>query len=449
MLELVYIGAVKGNGMADKAWTNWSGGVKARPADILEPADEGVLVTQVKAAGAPIRVVGAGHSFTPLCETSGSLFSLSNMSGLMWSDEVTKRVRVRAGTRIRDMGPLLHEVGLGLVNQGDIDSQAIAGAVGTGTHGTGKALGSLSAGVTGFRLVMPSGEVVSCSRDENTELFHAGRVAMGGLGIMSEVELQCRSAYALEERGGRMPVSELFSSLDALCRDNRHFEFFWFPYADEVLVKTLNEVDGCPAPRRRGPDGVDGPGDVVFRRLCDITRFAPFMRSRYQRRMTKMAGARYCGDEAGRVRWSHDAFPSDRNVRFNEMEYAVSVEKGPDCVQEVAAHMRTCGANFLFPIEYRYVAADDAWLSPFYERDSVTISIHQYHKQAYKKLFNGVEAIFRRYGGRPHWGKLHTLAADDLRELYPKWDTFCDVRKRVDQEGRMLNPFLKRLFGVS
>jgi len=430
-------------------WANWSGWVKAKPVNILEPGDEGALAEEIRAAETPIRVTGAGHSFTPICETSGTLFSLSKMSGLISSDSTTKRVRVHAGTGIRDMGPLLHGQGLGLPNQGDIDRQTIAGAVGTGTHGTGTTLGSLSAAVTGFRLVTSSGDVVQCSREEEADLFHAGRVSMGTLGVMSEIELQCRSAYALEERGGRMPVADLFASLDGLCKDNRHFEFFWFPFADEVLIKTLNEVDAKPKPRKRAPDGSIGPADVAFRRLCDITRFAPFLRSRFQRQMTEQGGARYSGDEPGRARWSHDAFPSDRNVRFNEMEYAVPTEKGPDCVREVAEHMRTCGINFLFPIEYRYVAQDDAWLSPFYERASVTISIHQYHKQAYKKLFDGVEAIFRSYGGRPHWGKIHTLGAEELCKIYPKWDAFCDVRKRIDPDARMLNPFLKRIFGVS
>ena len=271
---------------------------------------------------------------------------------------------------------------------------------------------------------------------------------MGALGIMSEIELQCRPSYVLEERGGRLSASELFATIENLRDENRHFEFFWFPFADDVLIKTLNEVEGDPKPRRRAPDNTDAPSDTEFRKLCEINRFAPFMRSRFQRQMTEQGGARYSGEGAGRSRWSHDAFPSDRNVRFNEMEYAVPADKGPDCVQEVAAHMRNCGTNFLFPIEYRYVAADDIWLSPFFERDSVTISIHQYHKQSYKNLFHGVEEIFKSYGGRPHWGKIHTRTADGLAELYPNWEKFCAVRSTVDPGAKMLNPYLKSLFGV-
>eukprot|EP00439_Symbiodinium_sp_Y106_P089428 s1_g1964.t1 len=435
--------------MQQAEWQNWSGWVKSRPLKFHRPRNETELVELVRDCEEPLRVAGSGHSFTPICESDGTLFSLENMSGVVSTDMSSARARVRAGSTIRDLGPLLHEAGLGLLNQGDIDRQAIAGAVGTGTHGTGKELKSISAAVTGFRLVLPNGEVLDCSADENADVFHAGRVSMGSLGIMSEIELQCAPAYALEERGGRLSVGEMFETLDALRDGNRHFEFFWFPFADDVLIKTLNVSDTQPKARKRAPDGQDGPADIAFRKLCEISRFAPFLRARFQKQMTEQGGARYSGDEPGRSRWSHDAFPSDRNVRFNEMEYAVAAESGPDCVREVAAHMRGCGVNFLFPIEYRYVAADDAWLSPFYERDSVTISIHQYHKQPYAKLFQGVEEIFRKYAGRPHWGKLHTLAANDLEALYPRWQDFCEVRKRLDPDTKMLNPFLRKLFVVA
>ncbi|MCE7997987.1 MAG: FAD-binding protein [Rhodobiaceae bacterium] len=435
--------------MAKAEWQNWSGWVKAQPREIYRPETEEELGRLVAKSHGTIRVAGSGHSFTPICQSDGTLFSLEHLSGLISTDSEKKTAKIFAGSTIRDLGPLLHAQGLGLINQGDIDRQAIAGAVGTGTHGTGKGLKSISAAVTGFRLVTPNGDVITCSPDENSDVFHAGRVSMGSLGIMSEIDLQCAPAYALEERGGRLPVAELFDTLDALRDENRHFEFFWFPYADDVLVKTLNVSDAQPKTRKRAPDGQDGPADIAFRKLCEISRYAPFLRGRLQRKMTEEGGSRYAGDAPGRSRWSHDAFPSDRNVRFNEMEYAVPAARGPDCVREVAEHMRRCGVNFLFPIEYRYVAADDAWLSPFFERDSVTISIHQYHKQSYRKLFAGVEQIFRKYEGRPHWGKLHTLAAEDLQQLYPKWGDFCAVRRGLDPDARMLNPFLRNLFGVS
>lgn len=430
-------------------WSNWSGWVKAWPKSIAEPATEEELASIVRDAETPIRVAGTGHSFTPLVETAGTIVTLRHIAGVVDHDPAAATARIKAGTTIRDLGPMLFDRGLGLVNQGDIDRQSIAGAVGTGTHGTGGELGSVSAAVAGFRLVTADGTVVTANRDENPDVFDAGRVSMGSLGIMSEITMQCRPAYALEETGGAMPVEEVLSRAEELRDANRHFEFFWFPYADQAIVKILAETAKQPKPRRRREEGDLSRDDKVMILACESTRYAPLIRGPLQKFLTSSSGRYSSGSltEPGRVRWSHEAFPSDRNVRFNEMEYAVPVDRGLDCIQEVAAHMRKCGVNFLFPLEFRYVAADEAWLSPFHGRDSVTISVHQYHRQPYDKLFAGVEAIFARYEGRPHWGKLHTLGAAELAQLYPRWEDFQTVRRRLDPKGKFLNAYLKRIFG--
>lgn len=432
-----------------QVWSNWSGWVKAWPEVIAEPASEEELANLVRGAAAPVRVAGSGHSFTPLVESQGTIVSLHKMAGVLDHDAEAHTARIKAGTTIRDLGPLLFDRGLGLANQGDIDRQSLAGAVGTGTHGTGVDLGSLSAAVDGFRLVTASGEVLTASRDENPDLFNAGRVSMGSLGIMSEITMKARPAYALEETGGRMSVEDVLAKVETLRDTHRHFEFFWFPFAKEAIVKFLSETDLEPKPRRRRNDGAETRDDRIFRLACEVSRYAPFLRGPIQKFLTS-SGSRYslAADAPGRVRWSHDAFPSDRNNRFNEMEYAVPAAQGPDCIREVAAHMRTCGVNFLFPLEFRYVAADDVWLSPFYQRDSVTISVHQYHRQPYAKLFAGVEDIFRRYQGRPHWGKLHTAQASELSALYPRWADFNKLRRDLDPTGKFLNPYLKELFGA-
>lgn len=435
-------------------WSNWSGWVKAWPQGIVAPTTEEEVASIVRDAPAPIRTAGRGHSFTPLVESDGTILTLFGLSGVVDHDPIEMTARIKAGTTIRDLGPLLFERGLALLNQGDIDRQTLAGAVGTGTHGTGGGLGSLSAGVKAFRLATASGEVLSCSRTENSDVFDAGRVSFGSLGAMTEITMQCTKIYALEETGGRMPIAEALDKAEAMRDEARHFEFFWFPFADQALVKFLRETDKEARPRRRRPDGEMSRDDKIMKLACEVSRTLPFLRGPLQKFLTSASGSRYSSGsingvegQATKVRWSHDAFPSDRNVRFNEMEYAVPAEKGPDCIREVAEHMRKCGTNFLFPLEFRYVAADDAWLSPFYRRDSVTISVHQYHRQPYKELFAGVEDIFRRYDGRPHWGKLHTRGAKDFEALYPKWDAFREVRRQLDPTGKFLNAHLKQIFG--
>lgn len=429
-------------------WSNWSGWVKSWPKLIAEPATEEELAAIVRAE-TPVRIAGSGHSFTPLVGSDGTIVTLRHIAGVVDHDPATFTARIKAGTTIRDLGPMLFDRGLALVNQGDIDRQALAGAVGTGTHGTGGELGSLSAGVVGFRLVTADGGVVCASANENPDIFDAGRVSFGSLGVMSEITMQCRPVYALEETGGAMPIAEALSRAEELRDANRHFEFWWFPFTDLAIVKMLTETDRQPKPRRRRADGELSRDEKIFQLACEATRYAPFLRGPLQKYLTSSTTRYAAGSPTtpGRARWSHEAFPSDRNVRFNEMEYAVPAERGPDCIREVGAHMRKCGINFLFPLEYRYVAADDAWLSPFYKRDSVTISVHQYYRQPYDKLFASVEAIFARYEGRPHWGKLHSLAAADLAKLYPRWDDFQAVRRRLDPAGKFLNRYLRRILG--
>lgn len=434
-------------------WSNWSGWVKAWPKALAAPATEEDVAEVLKTAVAPVRVAGRGHSFTPLVESDGTLVTIWGLTGVIDHDEKTLTARIKAGTTIRNLGPELFERGLALINQGDIDRQAIAGAVGTGTHGTGGGLGSISSAVTGFRLATANGDILNCNANENADVFDAGRVSFGSLGVMTEITMKCRPVYALEEEGGRMPLDEVLAKAEEFRDGNRHFEFFWFPFANDALIKFLRETDEDARPRRRKPDGEMSAGDKTMLRACEVSRYLPFLRGPLQKFLTSASGSRYAGgssengEKKAKIRWSHDAFPSDRNVRFNEMEYAVPAGRGAECIREVGAYMRDCGVNFLFPLEFRYVAADDAWLSPFYQRDSVTISVHQYHKQPYKELFAGVEAIFRRYEGRPHWGKLHTLGEEDFRALYPKWDDFQQVRRRLDPSGKFLNAHLKRIFG--
>jgi len=133
-------------------------------------------------------------------------------------------------------------------------------------------------------------------------------------------------------------------------------------------------------------------------------------------------------------------------VRFNEMEFHLPRETQMAAMLEVLALIEANHSDVFFPLELRSIAKDDAWLSPFYDRDSGSIAVHAYYKDDYKQLFAQVEPILRRHGGRPHWGKLHSLKARDLEALYPRWRDAMNVRQSLDPQGRFLNPYLRELF---
>ncbi len=388
-----------------ETWSNWSGSVTCRPRRIVQPGSEeeiASLVNQASSRGQTVRVFGSGHSFVPLCASNGLLLSLDNLSGIESVDAEQREATIRAGTKLCDLGAPLAQHGLALENQGDIDKQSLAGAISTGTHGTGRALGSISTQAVGMRLITAAGERLECSHDIEANVLQSLGVSLGACGVVTAITLRLVLAYRLHERTWREPIEECLSRLDERIAATRHFEFFWYPTTDLAFCKALQPTDAPPDP----------------------------MPEREEERI----------DHSFRI------FPTERNVRFNEMEYAVPYEQGPACFRAIRTLMQQHHPHVTWPVEYRTVAADTIDLSPNHARPTVAISIHQAIELEHRAFFGDAEPIFRAHQGRPHWGKMHSLTAADLAPLYPRWDAFRAVRAALDPQGIFLNEHLRRLF---
>jgi FAD-linked oxidoreductase len=428
------------------SWRNWVGYEGCSPARYLEPEDTAAmsaLLHQAAADGHSVRVAGSGHSFTPLVPTDGVLVSLDRYHGILAADRDTGLVTMRAGTKLHELGPALRAQGLALENQGDIDRQSIAGAVGTGTHGTGIRFGSISSQVRGVKLMIATGEEIQATPRDDLDLFEAARVAFGSLGIMTEVTLQAVPAFNLKLTRGRMDVEDALAQADRLNAEHRHFEFFWFPHQNLCATKLLDDTDEKEPER----DAVNYVNDVLienatFGTLCRLVRLMPRLAPSVSRLIAKTLGP---GTDVNR---SYRLFSTVRTVRFQEMEYAVPAANGADALRELRAYIESKKVLVNFPIEYRWVKGDSIWLSPDYGRDSVHLSVHQFQGMPWRPFFDAAEAILRNHGGRPHWGKWHSLGARELEKLYPRWDDFLALREQLDPEGRFLNPHLRRLFGL-
>lgn len=434
---------------AAQRWQNWAGRVRCAPAMIATVSSEDDAV-RLLASGPPrpVRMVGSGHSFTPLAETSGTLVRLAPTAQLFHVDREKGLATIWAGTPLWALGPLLHPHGLALANQGDIDRQTIAGAVSTGTHGTGVTLGSMSTMVAGVTLVTAAGDVVACNAGENPELFEAARLSLGSLGIVTRLTLRCIPSYRLVEKSWLENADQAIARIPEYAGAHRHYEFFWFPYANRVIAKSLDEtLADAPPPRsaeQMRARGEKRPADeAIFRLGCTLTKYVPPLGPSLHGIFTAGFKSR------SRTRWSFEAFPSPRNVRFNEMEYAMPVERGAACLEAVVRMIRDRRIRTAFPIEMRLVKQDDIWISPFAGRDAMTLSVHQYAKDDERRLFRACEEIFLAHDGRPHWGKQHALKAPDFRRIYPAWQKFCDLRAKLDPDGRFLNAHLSDIFGVS
>ncbi len=428
-------------------WSNWSGEVTCEPVQIETPDTTRGVAALLKDAATRdlgVRVAGSGHSFSRVVETDDLLIDLQRMGEIEHVDTASLRARLGGGARISKIGAPLAAQGVALLNQGDIHAQAIAGAISTGTHGTGINLGSLSSAVTGLTLVTGEGQTITCSDSEESEIFHYARVALGSMGVITSVEMQMRAPYRLRETKINVPLQECLERTPTWRDSHRHFEFFWFPYSELAAAKLLDETED----RRNTAPLRHFIVDQMFENTawwaaCDLTRRGWVATPKV---------ARFCAkafSESTRVGHSHEIFPNPRWVRFNEMEYAVAAERGPEVFLELKRFIEDEQLDVVFPIEYRYVRGDDIPLSPFYQRDSAVISCHVFKGKPFERYFRGAEQIFLKHGGRPHWGKMHQLDGAQLRALYPEWDAFHELRQRLDPRGLFISPYLERTFGVS
>ena len=357
------------------------------------------------------------------------------MTGVIEVDSQSHQATCWAGTSLRQLGRLLWDQGLSLSVQGDVDHQTLGGAIGTGTHGTGREFGCMSAAVIGFRLLKADGSYIDCDANQNAEVFSAGRVSLGSIGVMTQIKIQCEPAFHLLQKVQCIPLQECMHRHKEIAAQHRHFEFFGFPNTDHVVMEVQ---DVSTKPVRRPRLDLD---DFFLRLFSETARFAAPVSRVLQRTAMLLTPTETMVDRAFEV------FPSKRKVRFNEMEYAVPPENFVDCYQQLVDFVRERKITLGFPFECRWVKADDIWISPFHERDAVVISVHRYHKQLYRDFFSAVEPIFVKAGGRPHWGKLHSLGAEHLSQMYPRWTDFCELRKELDPTRKFLNEHLQSFFG--
>lgn len=427
-------------------WHNWSGSVHGRPREVARPAsleELARLVGEYGRAGRHVRVVGSGHSFTPLVRTGDVLMTLDGMQGIISEDKDAGTVRVWGGTRLARLGAELLARGLAQENLGDIDVQSIAGAIATGTHGTGVTFGSIATQVEGLTLVTASGEVLECSADERPDVYKAAQVSLGALGVVAAVTLRVVPARRKRFVSRRERLAETLANLDRYKAENEHFEFFWLPYTDSVQAKLINPTDApATASNLWGRFNSLVLENGVFWGMSALSRLAPPL----ARTMCKVEAWGIA--PVDRVDESYRLFATERLVRFQEMEYNIPAQHFRAALDDIRALLSARRFNVNFPIECRFVRGDDIWLSPAYQRDSAYIAVHMYRGMPYRDYFDAIEAIFQRYEGRPHWGKLHTLGPATLAARYPHWDDFRRVRAALDPSGVFLNDYLRQLFGV-
>lgn len=434
-------------------WQNWARTERSQPVLEIAPRSTEQIVLAVDRAretGHALKPIGASHSFTAIGATGGVRLDMSRLRGLVDVDLERGRVTLWAGTHLWELPAILNPLGLALENMGDIDRQTVSGATSTGTHGTGLALGGIATRVVGATIVTGTGELLTVSEGENAELLPAVALALGALGVLVTITIQCVPRYLLRAVEAPMPLDEVLDRYLELNREADHFEFFWFPHTCGTRTKTNTRIpldgaspSGGAEPLGRAARFLDEEvvNNGVLGALVGFERWVPASTPRVNRLIESVSSRRDYSDE------SHRVYITRRRVRFREMEFGLPLEAVPEAIRELRSLIERRDYRVSFPIEMRTAAADGLMLSTAHGRETGYIAVHRYWRDPDREYFREAEAVLAAHGGRPHWGKMHTRTAAQLRESYPLFGEFARVRDRLDPDRVFANPYLERVLG--
>lgn len=422
---------------------NWAGNLEFHPKTILTPAttqEAANLVKQQISQSKSIRMRGTGHSWTGLIATDETYLHLDKMQGVIHAQPEKNLITAFGGTKLKLFGAEAFKHKLALPNQGDVNHQSLAGSMSTGTHGTGVTLQSISNQLQAAKIISGAGDIVEFDSEKHPDHIKALGVSMGSLGLITEATVKMVPAYKLKVETFSEDMKTALEKYPQRLKANRHLEMFYFPVGDWSMVKLMNITGDAPTARSK----MNKLSDLVLQNwLYEGLNILAGKIGNYKGIDSVM---RKFVSHSEKVNWSHLAFPTERTVKFMEMEFNLPIEKFETVLEEIKASIKKNNFQTLFPIEIRFVKGDELWLSPAYQRDSVYFAIHTYITEDYRPYFQQMQNIFKRHGGRPHWGKWHSLTHDDLEKVYPKWQDFHKVRQELDPKGLWLNPHLRSMF---
>ncbi|ATH96769.1 D-arabinono-1,4-lactone oxidase [Dermabacter jinjuensis] len=435
-------------GSAREIRANWSKNVEFAPTQVVHPRSEREIVHHIARAtahGIGIRAIGAGHSFSAIAKPEGALLTLDHYRGLVHLDSDTGEVTLRAGTRLWEIGPMLARHDRALEVMGDVDRQSIAGAISTGTHGTGGRFTGVSGLVTGLKIMLANGDCVWADRDHNVKLFEAARLGLGALGIIVEVKLRTIPLYKLHRREYSAPLDETVATFLETSMVQDHQEFFFVPGGERAIVRELNHVPAQSANRGMGRVRTYLDSEVVgngaFALANRLVQAVPSTKGPLSRAVSSLMPA------AEAVGLPHRLYVASRRTRFRECELAVPASRFEEAFEALTRALEGKTRSLIFPLEVRRAAADDVWLSTAHGRDTVYIAAHNPVHATSDDYLHLVHDTLVEFEGRPHWGKMHWLREAELRELYPNFEQFVSVRNELDPDRLFSTPYLDSLLG--
>ncbi|WP_332645498.1 D-arabinono-1,4-lactone oxidase [Lysinibacillus sp. 54212] len=427
-----------------QAWKNWSENYLSFPSFYSPTTVEEVMEIVQKHAKErkTIRITGAAHSFSPVAMPEMSAMSLHHLRGLISVDLKAMEATFYAGTYLYEIGPLLEQYGLALINMGDINVQSLAGVISTGTHGTGIKLGSFSSMVTKWGFVNGTGEYIEHSRGANP-LSEALHVSLGLLGVLVTVTIKVIPIYSLQYESTSQNINTALLTFQRDIRANRHLEWYYFPGSETIQVKKMNNVDSQKASSiQRSIEGMklQVVENGLFYMASKLCQWRPSMSSTVSKISSKLVS------QGERTDIYYNIFPSPRHVKFVEMEYAIPLKYFESCMEEIHHAFKSEKFQVHFPIECRTTAGESGYLSPTQGEESAFIAFHMFKGMDETAYFNWARSLMRKCNGRPHWGKMNDYCAETIESYYPKNKQFNFIRMQHDPHNIFMTSYFSKIF---
>lgn len=433
---------------SNKTFTNWAGNVKFQYQNFFQPSTETEIVEIIKKAStakAKVRLVGATHSWSALIQSPDYLVNLDNYNRLLHVDEEKKQVTVQAGIRLYELNLALWKHGLSMSNLGTITQQSIAGAISTGTHGSGIKYGNISTQVIGISLVKANGEVIQINQVENTHLLPAVQVSMGALGIISTVTIQCEEAFYLKEDSFPLPFDKAMEVFEEHLDKVEHFKMWWFAHAPIVQMYRWYRSKDKLKPRNKLVRALEDKflTNHFFGFLLRVGSASPNLIPAINRFINLVHFKKI-----DRVEESYEVFSIVVPPKHRECEYAIPVEHAKEAILAYKQMIEENKFKVNFVVEIRFVKGDNIWLSPSYGRDVCYLAAYQHNTKRWDEFVDCFEELMTKYNGRPHWGKEFRVNSTMLSKRYPKWQDFTALMQEMDPDGMFQNDMLRQLFAI-
>ena len=426
---------------ANYRFLNWARNQNCVAKNFFQPETEEELVELIK-KGTKVRLVGTGHSWNSICLSSDTLINLDFYNKVLAIDKQNLQVKIQAGIKLCQLNEELDKAGLALTNLGSIAKQSVAGAISTGTHGSGINYQILGSQIEEFSLIKADGEKLVLHREKDKELFNKCIVNLGCLGVVSEITLNIVPAFNLHDYTVAVPFEEAVERLNKLVNQTDHFKMWWFPHTDKMVLYGYNRTQVKTNDSRFRQWFMDEFVSVnIYRLLLKVGNI-----KRSLRRTINQLLLLNFKKPLDRIEKSYKVFNVPEPPLHREVEWAFDIADAQNLLLEYKQLIDSSNHLMNFIQEIRFTKADDFALSPCYGRNTIWLGAYNADNFGWKELMNDFEALAKKYNGRPHWGKEFTVDAAYLKSVHPSYEDFNTLRKRLDPNGKFSNDFISRFF---